>query len=115
MRAVLAVLKRHPVLSLVFVLAVGLSVLFAVRMTVSAIVWSDPARIEQPPAAWMTPRYVARSWDLDPEDVARAVGIGPEGTWRAVTLEEVAEAQGRSVAAVLDDLRVFLDERRGRR
>ena len=69
-------------------------------MTVSAIVWSNPENLERPPAAWMTVRFVARSWEVPPEAVAEAAGVPAGGTWRRTTLEEIAAGQGHKLIMV---------------
>ena len=41
------VLRRHPVLSLAFALALGLTLFFAGRFVAQAVYWSDPAHRNQ--------------------------------------------------------------------
>lgn len=52
---------------------------------------------EQPVAAWMTPRYVAHSWDIPREDMMEILGLEPPSPGR-VTLEEIAAGKGIPVA-----------------
>ena len=111
MKPVLSVLKRHPVLSTVFVAAVLVSLFFALRLVVFAVVWSDPERHEQPPAPWMTIRYVARSWDMPPEILGDALALGHGGVGRGMTLKDIADMQGRSVDQVIADLEATIAER----
>ncbi len=84
-------------LLLAFVLVIGLAGLFGVRAVTQFIYWSDPAKQDQTLAGWMTPRYVARSYDVPPEVVLAALGI-EKGPPRRVSLESLAEAQGMSLA-----------------
>ncbi|MFC2969058.1 hypothetical protein [Acidimangrovimonas pyrenivorans] len=90
----LARLWRHHRLSLVaFVLAAGLTLFFAIRMAVFSVYWSDPAHHNQVPQGWMTPRYVARSWQVPPETVTAVTGpLQAKG--HPMTLEQIADAQG---------------------
>jgi hypothetical protein len=64
---------------------------FAVRLTVFTIYWSDPAHRDQAVEGWMTPGYVARSWDVDPEVIRAALPPPPDGTPdRRPTLDAIA-------------------------
>ena len=77
------------------------AMIFALRLAVLILGWGpDPAR---PIEGWMTPRYVVRVYDLPPEDVSRVLGLSP-GTAPRLTLERIAETQGRPLAQVLADL-----------
>jgi hypothetical protein len=90
----LAYLWRHHRPALIgFRLALAVALVFAVRLTVFTIYWSDPAHREQPVAGWMTPGYVARSWDVPPEVIRAALPVLPEAG-RRPTLAQIAEAEG---------------------
>lgn len=93
-------LKHNALLSLAFFATLFITLMFLVRFTVSALMWSDPENLEQPIAGWMTPRYVAKSWQVEPKVVASTLGLEMDGTGRRVTLAEIAAAQGQD----LDDL-----------
>ncbi len=103
--------RRHPVLVTGFLLAIGLTVFFAVRMVLFTIHWSDPARQNQAIEGWMPLRYVARSWDVPPEILGAAVERAPEAGSR-ITVAEIAAASGRSVDDVAADLRAAIDAQR---
>lgn len=106
-------LRQHIVLSLAFVAALAITLHFAVRFTVSTIVWSNPDRYEQQIAGWMTPRYVARSWQVEPGVVSDALGLEMGRTARRMTLEEIAAAQGRSLNDLILGLESVLADVRG--
>ena len=93
------ILRHHPILATLFALALVATLLFAVRLGAALLYWSDPAHRDQPVAGWMTPGYVAHSWDLPPEAVQRALGPGTD--LRGRTLDEIAAAQGRDPAALV--------------
>ncbi|WP_157966215.1 hypothetical protein [Oceanibium sediminis] len=101
--------RRHRLLVLAFLLAAAVTVFFGVRMTVRALYWSDPAHSDQAVAGWMTPRYVARSWDVPPEVIAEALGVPLERPRRPLTLEDIASAQGESVEAVAARVEAAID------
>jgi hypothetical protein len=56
--------RRHPVLTTGFVLAVVAMLAFAVRFGVQVVYWSTAAHQNQQLEGWMTPRYIARSWQV---------------------------------------------------
>ena len=92
----LAYLWRHHRPALIgLALALAVAILFAVRLTVFTIYWSDPAHREQAVEGWMTPGYVARSWEVDPEVIRAALPPPRDGaTGRRPTLDAIAEAEG---------------------
>ncbi|MHA6326346.1 hypothetical protein [Roseivivax sp. CAU 1753] len=98
-------IRNHALLSTGFAVSLAVTLVFLVRLIVSTVVWSDPDLIRQPIAGWMTPRYVAKSWQVPPDTVATALGLDKDRTGRRLTLEEIAAAQGRS----LDALRLTLE------
>lgn len=100
----LDILKRHLVLSLAFVATFAITVMFLVKFTLSVLIWSDAGRVDQPIEAWMTPRYVSRSWQVPPEAIAGALGVPADGTGRRVTLAQLAEIQSRDLQALISDL-----------
>ena len=89
--AALTYLWRHHRIALIgFGLALAVALVFAARLTLFTIYWADPAHRQQPVAGWMTPGYIARSWEVPPEVIRAAL---PE-TGRRPTLAQIAEAEG---------------------
>ena len=107
-----ALLKRlwraAPFATTVLALALAATLVFGVR---SALFWVNRyERIarEQPVAAWMTPRYVAHSWDLPRAAVFEALALDwRDGPPRA-TLAEIAKDRGVSVQVLIDALDVAI-------
>lgn len=95
MKRLIAALKRRPVITSAFVLAVVFMVLFAVRGVVSMVYWSDPDHRDQAIQDWMTPRYVARSWHLPPDVMFTALGETSMPDKRK-PLHEIAADRGMS-------------------
>ncbi len=85
---------HNRLLLLVFLAVVALSGFFGVRFTVQLVYWSDPARQNQTLAEWMTPRYVARSYDIPPEVVKAAWGLDPDSPLKRASLERIAAEIG---------------------
>jgi hypothetical protein len=94
--------RAHRWLLLGFLAAVALALFFGVRAVVFSVYWAGHR--DEAIAGWMTPRYVAMSWDVPPEVVGEALSLPRDGTGRRVTLTEVAAAQGVSVGALAGEL-----------
>lgn len=75
-----AYLWRHhrPAVSALGV-ALIVALFFAVRLTFFTVYWSDPAHHDQRIEGWMTPRYIARSWDVELDTIRSALPPLPEG------------------------------------
>ena len=76
-----------------FLLALALTLFFAVRTVVSAVYWSDPANHDQPMQGWMPLGYVARSWDVPRGVLGEALSFAPDGTPRR-NLDMIAAQEG---------------------
>ncbi len=104
MRRLIDAFKTHPVLTPAFLLAAALTVMFTIRTVAFTIYWANPAHRDQPIEPWMTPRYVAHSWDLPPERVAAALGLEP-GSARGLSLAEIAASGGLSLEEIEQRIR----------
>ena len=99
MRKLIAAFKAHPVLTPAFLLAAALTVLFTIRTIAFTIYWANPAHSDQALEAWMTPRYLAYSWDLPPEEIAAVLGV-ELGSSRRESLGDIAARNGMSLAEI---------------
>lgn len=86
----------------VALLAVGW---FGFQTISHAIYWNDPAHRDQALAGWMTPRYVAESYQIPPEVVGPALFLRKGEKPRRVSLDAIAEANG----VTLSDLQTRID------
>ncbi|MHC9234009.1 hypothetical protein ACX9MO_00065 [Pseudooceanicola sp. 502str34] len=102
--------RHHPMALGVFLAAFVLVLFFALRMTVFALHWSDPAQRAVQPQPWMTPGYVAHSWHLPKEEVFTLLALDPPPD-RRMTLEEIARTKGVPLHQLLDELNVALQAR----
>ncbi len=91
-----------------FVIAALLTLFFAVRMVVFSLYWADPAHRFQPLEPWMPLRYVSRSWQIPPGEIARALSL-PPGSSRHLTMEDIARLTGLG----LDQIEARLKAMRG--
>ncbi len=96
-------LPRGTVLG--FALAALLTLALGVRLGVHVLYWTR--HHEDALAEWMTLGYVAQSWGVERDDLARALDVAP-GTGRRLTLAEIARVNGRSEAEVEDALRATI-------
>jgi hypothetical protein len=103
MKALAQLWQDHRLALLAFVASLLLVVFFAVRFVGFAIYWSDPAHAQVQPQGWMTPGYVARSWQVPKADLARELGLVP-AAGRAPTLAEIAAARGITEAGLLAEV-----------
>lgn len=94
------VFRRHPLISTVFALGLVVTLGLAVRTTVFALYWADPAHRDAPIEGWMTPGYVAHSWHLPHDAMAEALALEP-GSGRPRTLDEIAAARGVPLEALI--------------
>jgi hypothetical protein len=65
--------RRRPLITAGFLLASLFAILFAVRSVVFVIYWSNPSHRDRQLEGWMTARYIAKSWDVPPEVMVRAL------------------------------------------
>ena len=93
--------RQHKALFLAFSLAALVTVFFLIRAVVFFVYWSDPAHRNLPLEAWMTPRYIAYSYDLPLEDVGELLGIEAGAEFRP-PLESIARKQGVPVSDLMD-------------
>ncbi|MCI2393161.1 hypothetical protein [Aliiroseovarius sediminis] len=66
--------RAAPWATTILALAMAAGVFFGTRTVASWVYWNDPARRDQPIAAWMTPRYVTYSWRIPRKVMIDALG-----------------------------------------
>lgn len=101
---------RRRLLILGLGLASALALFFAVRAVVFTVMWFDPDRGRLPVKGWMTPRYIARSYDLPREALADVLGLAPGETPRA-PLHQIARESGVPVEALIARIEALLAQR----
>lgn len=111
----LRIWRRHPVLGTLFALALALTLFFVAQAAMDTAYWSDPAHHDQEIEGWMTPRYVALSWDVPREVMEAAVGDAPRLRGGRPTLERIAEMQGIPLEGLIAQIEAAIaDHRSGR-
>ncbi|MGL3607182.1 hypothetical protein ACSV9I_11760 [Rhizobium sp. G187] len=80
-----------------FVLVLGLVLFFAIRTALFVSYWNDPAHRNQPVEAWMTLGYVAHSWHVPVERLARDLDVAPPPrNAPRPSLERLAKERGQT-------------------
>lgn len=94
-QAVARLWRNHRALFVAICVTALLTVVFAVRLTFRVVYWSQhqEAMLE----GWMTVGYVARSYGVERDALAAAVGVG---AGERVTLDEIARRSGRPLPEV---------------
>jgi hypothetical protein len=103
-----SLLRRHPVLTLAFLLALALTLAFAGRFVVQVIYWSNPEHQNQKVQGWMTVGYIGKSWRLDPRQIDAVAGLPPPSNGRPLTLDQIARDRGVPVAEVVAEVEAAL-------
>lgn len=111
MTALARLWRHHRAALLLFAAAAALTLFFAARFLVFGLYWADPAHRDGAPEGWMTPGYLARSWDL-PREALRDLLALPEAEGKPPTLAEIARDRGEPLDAFLAGLHADLDRLR---
>ena len=93
-----------PIATGILVLALVAALFFGTRLALFWYFHPPMAEREQPVAAWMTPRYVARSWRVPREVILEALQLQQPPQGGPVSLAEIAEQRGVPVEQVIADL-----------
>ena len=96
--------RAAPVATVILSVAIAVSVFFAVRLVAFWLYWADPAHQDQAIEGWMTPGYVAHSWDVPRRVTFGALDLSPQ-PGKPMTLKEIAQARGVSVEELTAELR----------
>jgi len=107
-----ALFKRHPIASTGFVLACAVTLFFLVRLVLDTIYWADPAHRDQTPAPWMTPAYVAHSWNINPRDLRAHLNLKKDEIKGRPTLKRIAQYQGIPLEQLIAELTFFLESQK---
>lgn len=101
-----------PVATALLAVALVASLFFGTR---AAVFWYNRpplAAAEQPVEAWMTPRYVSRSWRIPPELVSEALDAPRPPPDGPMNLRELAEYRGVPVEQVLAEAEALIRSQR---
>lgn len=97
--------EHHRLALLGFVGVLCVAGYFAITTLTAMIYWMDPAHQDQPLAGWMTPRYVAMSYEIPPEVLGPALFLDRDAPPRRMRLTDIAAENGISI----DELQERID------
>lgn len=100
--------RKSPALTLAFAFALAATLFFAGRAVMFAVTLSH--RAELPVAGWMTPRYIARTYDIDRDDLKEILGTADRDDLRQ-PLYTIAREQGVPVIDLIDAVQDAVDAR----
>jgi hypothetical protein len=95
--------REAPFLTAGLTVALLVAAVFAFRLVSGMLYWEDPRHQDMPIAAWMSPRFVAMSWNVPREVVIEALQMVPDGEGPR-PLERMAAERGVPVQVLIDDL-----------
>ena len=93
-----------------FAIAALLTAFFAVRAILFAVFWMDTPPETHPIEPWMTPRYIARTYDIPRAEMQRILELAPDETPRQ-PLGSLARSRGVPVQTYVDQIEALLDAR----
>ncbi|MCG6902635.1 MAG: hypothetical protein LJE68_08140 [Rhodobacter sp.] len=102
MKRFIDIFRRHPLLASGFMLALAMTAFFAIRTVFFVVYWADPAHRDQALQGWMTPGYVAHSWDVPKDLLAETLGIPAERTGQRRTLSDIAAGRDIALPVLID-------------
>lgn len=97
---VLDLWRHNRIALLAFVAVLCLVGFFAFKSVSQFIYWSDPQHQNQPLAGWMTPRYVAQSYQVPPIVIQAAFDLDPAAPPRRMSLDRLANENGLTINAL---------------
>lgn len=101
---------RRKMMLAIFAIAALLTTFFVIRAVLFAFIWMDPDRGHHPIEPWMTPRYIARTYDIPHPEMQHILDLSPDETPRK-PLESLAATRGVPVNDWIDAFNAYLDAR----
>jgi len=100
-----------PVATVMLFASLVVIAFFSVRIATNWVYWNDPAHRDQVIAGWMTPRYVAHSWQIPPEQIGAVLGV-TRGDGKPQSLELIARARGVPTETLIAELHAAIQAHR---
>lgn len=98
---------KAPWLLSAFALAAALTLYFGISTVLDAIYWADPRHIDQEIAGWMSPGYIAMSWDVPREVMIEALDRAP-GLGGPHRLEDIAQERGVTLDTLVEEVQAAI-------
>lgn len=81
-----------------------LALVFAIKLGLALMQWAAGPPPDPPLEGWMTPRFVAHSWNVPPELIGQILDMPQDGTGRRITLETLAQSRDQPLSEMIADL-----------
>jgi hypothetical protein len=91
---------HHRIAFAAFLTLLCVAFFFAFNANLAAVYWNDSRHQDQPLAAWMTPRYIAQSYNIPIEVIGYALFFDPTEAPRRRRLDVIAAANGVKLATL---------------
>jgi hypothetical protein len=101
---------RRKIMLAGFAIAALLTAFFLVRAIFFAVFWMGTPPETHPIEPWMTPRYIARTYNIPRADMQRILDLAPDETPRQ-PLDSFARNRGVPVQTYIDEIEALLDAR----
>lgn len=98
---------HHRIAVIVFAAACCIALVFAVRLALFSVYWSDPERRDAAIEGWQSPGYIAMSWKVPREVIAEALDLD-EGARPRQSLARIAAARGVPVETLISDVKAAI-------
>lgn len=105
-----ALMRRRPLLTSAFLIAVTLTAVFAVKAAIFYAYWTDHRQRDI--ANWMSPNYVARVWKLDIEDIQERLDIMDEELVRR-PISAIARQKGGNISDYINAIEELITDEHG--
>lgn len=105
-----ALMRRRPLLTSAFLIAVTLTVLFAVKAALFYAYWTDHR--QRAIARWMTPNYIARVWKLEVEDIQERLQLEDEDNNRR-PISHIARQKGGNITDYINAIEELITDEHG--
>ncbi|MFT6223896.1 MAG: hypothetical protein ACJA1F_001742 [Paracoccaceae bacterium] len=96
--------KTQRTAFVVFLAAFALMLFFAGRAVFFTIYWMDPSHADLPIEVWMTPGYVARSYDVPPDVLRPVFGLDPDSPPMHQNLAKLARDMNVTLEQLQQDI-----------
>jgi hypothetical protein len=103
--------RDHPWLVGSFAVALTVTVFFLVRIALFTVYWADPAHRDQAVQGWMTPGFIAHSWDI-PRDAMQEVMGDLDRSGRRRTLAQLSEESGVPLSELISRIEAMIAAQR---
>lgn len=104
-----------PIATLVLIASLVVAGGFAVRSVAFWMYWNDPAHRAQAIEPWMTPNYVAHSWDVPLRVVIDALGHDKRPPKKPMRLGQIADNQNMTSDALIADIETAIQSFKSKR